>query len=254
MAGMRLIIGIFIIAAFWGCQPEPQWIALFNGKDLDGWTPKFAGLSAGENYLNTFQVKNGLLTVSYAEHDSFRGEFGHLFYKNLFHSYRLRAEYRFVGQQLAGGPGWAYRNNGLMLHCQSVESMLLDQEFPVSIEAQLLGGNGRDERPTANVCTPGLNISMDGLLRTEHCINSNSKTYHGDQWVTMEVVVSPDQTFYHLMYGDTVLVYHSPVVGGGSVPVNYALKDGTPVSEGYIAIQAETHPIEFRKIELQVIE
>ena len=53
-----------------------QWIQLFNGKDLTGWTPKFAGFALGENYLDTFGVKDGLLTVSYDKWKKFNGEFG----------------------------------------------------------------------------------------------------------------------------------------------------------------------------------
>ncbi len=115
------------------------------------------------------------------------GKFGHLFYKTPFSHYRLRIEYRFVGDQCPGGPSWAFRNSGVMIHGQPPESMRKDQEFPVSIEVQFLGGNGRDKRPTANVCTPGTNIVMGGKLITQHCTDSKAKTYHGDQWVTVEV-------------------------------------------------------------------
>src|SRR5262245_8104216 len=168
-------------------QPKDPWVSLFNGKNLDGWTVKIKGHDVGDNYGNTFRVENGVLKVSYDQYRQFDGKFGHLFSKEKFSHYVLRVEYRFVGEQSPGGPGWAVRNSGVMLHSQSAESMRKDQDFPVSIEAQFLGGNGRDARPTANVCTPGTHIVMSGMLITRHCTNSKSKTFHGDQWVTAEI-------------------------------------------------------------------
>ncbi|MCY4182995.1 MAG: DUF1080 domain-containing protein, partial [Gammaproteobacteria bacterium] len=169
---------------------EGRWVSLFNGENLEGWTPKFVGFPAGVNHLDTFRVEDGLLTVSYDNWAGFNGEFGHLFHERSFSHYRLRVEYRFVGGQVSDAPqwGWAFRNNGMMLHSQTPESMTLDQEFPVSIEAQLLGGYGGDSaepRPTANVCTPGTHFRLQGELITEHCTYSTSGTYHGDQWVTL---------------------------------------------------------------------
>src|SRR5947209_5207923 len=93
-------------------DPNKQaWIQLFNGRDLDGWTPKFAKHDLGENFKDTFRVENGLLEVRYDKWTRFDGEFGHLFYKDPFSYYRLVAEYRFVGDQVPGGPVWAMRNN-----------------------------------------------------------------------------------------------------------------------------------------------
>jgi len=168
-------------------QNLETWIPLFNGENLDGWTVKISGHELNDNYKNTFRVESGFLKCSYDEYKQFDLKFGHLFYKEKFSHYRLRVEYRFVGDQVPEGPGWAYRNNGLMLHCQSPESMTKEQEFPVCIEVQLLGGNGTDERSTGNLCTPGTHVVMGGELITEHCISSSSKTFHGDQWVTAEV-------------------------------------------------------------------
>ena len=229
---------------------SPEWIQLFNGKDLSGWDIKISGYELNDNFNNTFRVEDGILKVSYDEYDSLNGEFGHLFYNEKFSHYILRIEYRFVGQQVPGGPGWAFRNNGAMLHSQSAESVGLNQNFPVSIEAQLLGGSGEGERSTANLCTPGTNVVIDGELVTRHCISSTSKTYHGDQWVTVEMIVRGDEIIHHVVNGDTVLTYTKPQIGGNNIPEGFPLKVGTPLKEGYIAIQAESHPTEFRVIEL----
>ncbi len=227
------------------------WISLFNGKDLKGWKVKFAGHELNDNYKNTFRVENGILKVSYDQYDKFNGEFGHLFYKDKFSHYILRVEYRFVGNQVPGAPGWALRNNGIMFHCQSPESMRKDQNFPVSVEVQLLGGNGKDKRPTANVCTPGTNIVMDGKLITRHCTESRSKTYHGDQWVTVEVQVHGNSTIKHIMNGETVFEYEKPQLDENDPDGKRLIKNGDKMlHEGYIALQAESHPTEFRKIEI----
>jgi hypothetical protein len=231
---------------------EAKWISLFNGKDLTGWTPKFAGSDLGVNYKDTFRVQDGLLTVSYENYDKFNNEFGHLFYKDSFSHYRIRAEYRFIGEQVPNGPGWALRNNGLMLHCQKPATMAKNQSFPVSIEVQLLGGSGRGERSTANLCTPGTHVVMNDKLLTQHCLNSKSKTYHGDQWVTAEIEVRGNRLIRHIVNDEVVMEYSEPQLDEGDADAQKLLQAGADrmLSEGYISIQAESHPTQFRKIEL----
>jgi hypothetical protein len=249
---MKKIVFLIVLVVFMlSCSSKKEnWIQLFNGKNLDGWVIKIKGSSLGENYKNTFRVENGILKVSYDQYDKFNAEYGHIYYKTPFSRYKVRVKYRFTGDQCPGGPSWAFRNNGIMFHCQSPESIGLNQDFPVSVEAQLLGGDGVSERPTMNVCTPGTNIVIDTTLITQHCTNSRSKTYHGDVWVTAELVVYGDSIIYHIVNGDTVLTYSKPQIGGDNKPENYSVPDGTPLKEGYIALQAESHPTEFRKVEL----
>jgi len=231
---------------------EQEWIQLFNGRNLTGWDIKIAGYEPNENFGNTFRVENGLMKVSYDQHETFGNRFGNIFYSQKFSHYVVRVEYRFVGDQVAEGPGWAFRNSGIMVHSQSAQSMPKDQNFPISIEVQLLGGPGSGERPNANLCTPGTNVEIDGKLFTQHCLNSSSKTYHGDQWVEVSVLVLGDSEIKHLVEGETVLAYQKPQIGGGSVSGHdESLKqDGKLLEEGYIALQSESHPIEFRKVEL----
>ena len=236
-------------------RPE-DWVQLFNGKNMDGWTPKIRGFELGDNHNNTFVVEDGLLKAKYDEYDTFDSKFGHLFYKDSYSYYRLKVEYRFVGEQCNGGPGWAFRNNGLMLHAQSANSMGKDQDFPISIEVQLLGGDGQNPRTTANLCTPGTNVVMGGELFTPHCTSSSSETYHGDQWVHAEIQVFGDSLFRHIVEGQAVLEYASPQMGGGAVGGHDAeiMKEGQLLDRGYITIQGESHPTEFRKIELLNLE
>lgn len=245
------ITGIACVSA----KDQQQWIQLFNGKNLDGWTPKICGHKLGDNYKNTFRVKDGILQANYDEYENFDKKFGHLFYKDKFSDYRLRVEYRFVGEQIPGGPSWAWRNNGIMIHCQPPETMDLDQNFPDSIEVQLLGGDGEKERSTLNLCTPGTDVVKDGQLYTKHTMKSSSKTYHGDQWVTVEVEVRGSEVIKHIIDGQVVLQYEKPQLD--TRKSSYFKKNpkmDPMLGEGYISLQAESHPTEFRRIELLPLE
>jgi len=235
---------------------EGKWIQLFNGKDLTGWKAKIVGHPLGDNFANTFRVEDGVLKVCYDGYGGkFDGRFGHLFYDKRLSNYRLRVEYRFTGEQLPDAPGWAFRNSGIMILGQPPESMGKDQNFPVSIEVQLLGGDGTHERPTGNLCTPGTNVVMDGKLITRHVTTSSSKTFHGDQWVTVEVEVRGN-TITHFVEGKPVLTYTDPQLDENDADAQTLLKAGKPkpLTTGSISLQSEGHPVEFRKVELLRLE
>jgi hypothetical protein len=237
--------------------PEGEWIRLFNGKNLEGWKPKIKGYALGENFGNTFRVEDGVLKVTYdAYENKFKNRFGHIFYKEPFSHYILRVEYRFVGEQLPDGPGWAFRNSGVMIHCRPPETMDKDQDFPVCIEVQLLGGPPTGERHTANLCTPGTNVVMNGALDTRHCIDSTSKTYRGDQWVTVEIEVHGAKSIEHRIDGVAVLSYSEPQLDDNDPAGKKLIEQGVPrlLEKGYISLQSESHPVEFRKVELRKLE
>jgi len=257
----NIIIGLLSILLLTNCKvkeethrnvlenKKQQWIQLFNGKDLNDWIVKIKGYPLNENYKNTFRVVNGSLQVSYDQYDTFNATYGHIFYKNPFSSYKLKLQYRFIGNQANGGEGWAEKNSGVMIHSQSPESMKLNQDFPVSIEVQLLGGlNVDEERPTGNLCTPGTHVEMDGKLFTNHCVNSSSKTFYGDQWIDLEVLVIRDSIITHKINGKEVITYSKPQIGGEYNMLKE--KKGEYLKGGYISLQSESHPIEFRNIEL----
>lgn len=231
---------------------KPKWQTLFNGKDIDDWTIKIRTHDLNDNFANTFRVEDGLMKVRYDGYDQFDQQYGHIFYDESFSNYLLQVEYRFVGEQAKGGEGWATRNSGAMLHSQDPKTMLKDQDFPISIEAQFLGGNGKDKRSTCNLCTPGTNVEKDGKLFTPHCVNSTSETYHGDQWVTANFIVLGNGDVHHLVGQDTVLSYTKSQIGGGNVnPSDPKVKvDGQMIMGGYISLQSESHPIDFRTVRL----
>jgi hypothetical protein len=243
---------------------KEDWQSLFNGKDLTGWDIKITGYPLGENFGNTYRVEDGLIRVAYDQYSTFDGRYGHMYYRQPFSHYKLRFEYRFQGNQIPGGAVWNVRNSGVMFHSQSAESVGLKQDFPMSLEVQTLGGlsNGKP-RPTANLCTPGTLVQQRGQDNPLHCIESSSKTYDGDQWVAVEVLVLGDSLIEHRIEGRTVLAYEKPTISGDFVSKDYDLEQagvpdaaywrarrGQPLKEGYIALQAESHPIDFRNIQL----
>lgn len=238
-----------------GAESEPdklEWRPLFNGMNLEGWDVKLAGHKLNDNFGDTFRVEDGILKVDYDYYDRFDNRFGHLFYRERFSHYILRFEYRFVGEQVAGGPAWAFRNSGVMFHSQAADSMKKDQDFPICIEAQLLGGDATGERSTQNLCTPATHVVMEGELVTKHCVSSSSRTYHGNEWVSATLVVLGSDRVEHWVEGEPVLTYEKPQIGGALVHnFNEDLKqDGKLLEKGYIALQSESHPVEFRYVEL----
>lgn len=242
---------------------KEDWVSLFNGKDLTGWDIKIAGYEVNDNYKNTFIVQDSMIRVNYMEYDTFTTQYGHMYYNKPYSHYKIRMQYRFTGNQVPGGASWNVRNSGIMLHSQSAASLGLDQDFPISLEMQYLGGLGKGDRTTGNLCTPGTIVDINGQLDMAHCINSNSKTYNGDQWVTAEAIMLGDSIAHFMIEGETVLTFTNSRIGGGYVGKNHNFKDGkvaneeewlkkdnTPLSSGYIALQAESHPIDFKNIEI----
>tara|TARA_B100001057_G_scaffold251062_1_gene251286 strand:- start:3487 stop:4380 length:894 start_codon:yes stop_codon:yes gene_type:complete len=243
-----------------------NWEIIFNGKDLKDWEIKFANQNLNINYKNTFQIKDSILKVVYDNYDSFDNNYGQIYYKKPYSYYKLKFEYRFTGNQTKGGAGWAKRNSGIMIHSQSPESNDFSQSFPVSIEVQLLGGLSKGERPTGNLCTPGTAVIMNEKINYNHCILSNSKTYDGEQWVRGEIIVHGGEMITHIIENDTVLSYNRPQIGGGFVDSKlgdidwtsngvenkeyWLSKEGEILKSGYIALQSESHPVDFRNIRL----
>ncbi len=258
----KIFFGTFFFALLIGCESyrnslalsdEPQWIRLFNGENLDGWVIKIKGSQLHDNTLNTFRVEQGMLRIDYSHYERFDRQFGHIYYKTPFSHYILQLEYRFNGEQVTGGPKWAYRNNGVMFHAQPPETVELNQDFPISIETQLLGGNGLDARSTGNICTPDTHVVVNDRLKLKHITKSNSSTFHGDQWVQLELEVHGDHKVIHRINGKEVLRYTNPQYDTANKrQLSYLEKvKHLPLASGYIALQAESHNTDFRHIRLK---
>jgi hypothetical protein len=254
-----LFIALTVFSAFISCKTAQHktaatgWVSLFNGKDLNDWFVKINHHEVGDNFGNTFRIEDSMIRVNYDQYGDFNDQFGHLYYKTPLSYYHLKLEYRFVGKQQKGAPSYTLLNSGIMYHSQDPRTMPKEQDWPISIEMQLLGGLGDGKpRTTGNMCSPGTHIVYEGKLDTRHCINSTSKTYDGDQWVKAELIVLGDSLITHIINGDTVMQYSKPQIGGDVVH-NYdpAIKqDGKLLSKGFIALQSEGQPVDFRRIEL----
>ena len=232
---------------------KKEWQTLFNGKDINDWIPKINHHEPGDNFGNTFRVEDGIVKVRYDKYDVFNEQFGHLFYKTPFSYYHLVFEYRIVGQWRKDAPSYTIKNSGVMFHSQDPASILKDQNWPISIEFQLLGGLGKGmKRPTGNMCSPGTDVVFNGKIDDRHCISSTSKTYDGEEWVKGEIIVLGDSLITHIIDGDTVLQYSKPQIGGGVVAgYDPAIKiDGKMLQSGFIGLQSEGQPVDFRNIKI----
>jgi len=233
---------------------EGDWLSLFDGESLSGWTPKIVGREAGDNYLDTFRVEDGAITVSYDNYTGWNGEFGHLFYDAPYSDYLLQLEYRFIGDQIAEGSAmaWAWRNSGVMIHSESPDSMTLEQSFPVSLEAQLLGAPENERRTTGNLCTPGTHVEIHGELHTQHCVNALVDGIVGDDWVRVELEVRGNDVIRHFINGELAIEYRKPQLDSWGGDGKRLLDAGAEaaVSSGFIALQSESHPVQFRNIRL----
>jgi hypothetical protein len=265
LAGGTGMLSVFLSVANAGPN-DTDWVQLFNRVDLKDWDIKFTGHQLNDNYKNTFKVQDSLLIVDYGGYTGFNNEWGHAANKTKPYSYYLlRAEYSPGANQVSGGPSWAVQNNGLMLHSQSMASMTLGQNYPISMECQLKGSkNG----PTLNLCTPGTayyNAVSGGSVNTTHCTSISASSSPGpasDAWAWASAYVLGDSIIRHYNgkgVGSTpVLTYYRPVYNNadgsvGSAPSNTPA-NGTPLKSGYISIQAETAPYRFRRIELVNLE
>lgn len=273
MVALRGIAAMALLSFTPLCGAE-DWRPLFNGKDLEGWTPKIRFHEVGENFANTFRVEEGLLKVRYddpakeadpneeegygrGEVKDFGARFGHLFYNETFSHYRLRVEYRLApdSDRCPGGADWARRNSGVMIHGQSPQSMTLDQQFPVSIEVQLLGGLGQGPRSTANLCTPGTLFKSGGVVSTQHCTNSTSPTFD-EGWVTVEIEAHGGGAIRHYVNGTLVMEYTEPQLDPADADAKRLIDAGAPLAltGGTISLQSESSPVDFRKVEILELE
>jgi len=232
---------------------KEEWVSLFNGRDIKDWIVKINHHEVYENFGNTFRVEDSMVKVRYDQYGPFNDQFGHLYFKTPYSYYHLVVEYRFVGAWQKDAPSYTNKNSGVMFHSQDPRTMPKEQDWPISIEFQLLQGLGDgNPRPTGNMCSPGTDVVYKGKVDPRHCIESSSKTYNDDQWIRAEIIVLGDSLITHIINGDTVLQYSKPTIGGGVVH-NYdpAIKrDGTPLTGGFIALQSEGQPIDFRKVEI----
>lgn len=259
--GIISLLPLMFVLLFDGCKkpsdPQDQWQFLFNGTDINDWIVKIHHYEAGENFGNTFRVQDSMIQVRYDDYGEFNDRFGHLYYKTPFSKFHLSLEYRFTGELQPGAPDYTVLNSGVMFHSQDPRSMPREQNWPISVEMQFLAGLGDgNPRTTGNMCSPGTDIVFEGKLYDGHCLNSTSKTYERDEWVRAELIVLADSLITHIINGDTVLQYTKPTMGGGVVSgYDSALwQPGKPLTSGFIALQSEGQPIDFRRVKIRKLD
>ena len=248
---IRSILIVLVASLMIGSGKPAKWKTLFNGKNLKNWQVKIAGYPLGENFGNTFRVEDGILQVRYNAYDSFRNRFGGLYYNKKFTNYRLRVEYRFVGETTVGAPSWGFRDGGVQYHCQPPASLQLTQSFPVCLEYNLHGGNGKDERPVGEICASGTYVSINGKRNASYCTAATiKKTFHGDQWVIMEIDVRGD-SIRHFVNGEEILRFENPRYNPDhAIGKTFIINGDDKVKDGYISLQSNSHPMDFRTIEI----
>src|SRR6478752_4525047 len=189
LIAVLVILGIVNACSGSHTNKDSEWQTLFNGHDINDWVVKINHHNTGENFGNTFRVEDGIIKVRYDQYGDFNDQFSHLFYKKPFSSFHLKFEYRFTGEQQRGAPDYTLMNSGVMFHSQDPATILKEQNWPISIEMQLLAGLGDGQpRPTGNMCSPGTEIVYQGKQYDGHCLNSSSKTYPKDVWVKGELI------------------------------------------------------------------
>ncbi|ESQ93353.1 hypothetical protein ABAC460_01210 [Asticcacaulis sp. AC460] len=253
-----ILMSLMLIAPVAASAAEAPWEPIFDGKTLDGWTPNLVGQKVGDDPLKTYVVEDGNLRVSYAHYDNrFAGQYGHIFWKEPLKAFRLRFEYRIYGDPLPDIKVWEVSNSGVMFHAQTPQTMRRDQGFPVSLEFQILGVPRPQQEPSGNLCTPGTTIVIDGKRDLRHCILSSSPLLPVGQWERGEIEVLSNGEITHFINGEAVLRYSAPELDPADkdAAVLIAAAGGAvKLEQGYIALQAEGQPIEFRKIEVQRLD
>jgi len=233
-------------------ESKANWQSIFNGQDLQGWTMKINKYPLGENFGNTFRVEDGILSIRYDEYGpEFDERVGALFYDKELSNYRLKVEYRFLGETAPGAPEWGYRDSGVQIHTQPPNTVKLEQRFPICLEYNLHGGNGTDDRPLGAICGIGMFVEVDGEKNSSFCTPAKvSRTFHGDQWITAEIDVKDGQTT-HFVNGEKIMSYSNPTYDTENEFAKVFVENGdASVKSGYISLQSNSHPIDFRKIEL----
>ncbi len=236
---------------------ELHWKKIFNGKNLKGWHPKIHHHKYNENYANTFSVKDCTIVVNYDGYQEFNERFGHLFYKKSYSHYKLKLKYRFIGTWRKDAPNYIALNSGVMFHSQPPKSILKEQNWPISVEMQFLANlpNGA-KRPTGNMCSPGTNIYYKGKPFPEHCLDSSSPNFEPSEWVEAELTVLGDSLIEHRINGQLVLTYTKPSIGGNMI--NQAnpkyFIEGKALKIGFIGLQSEGQPVQFKDIYLAVLK
>ena len=225
-----LVFSIILISLFACNQKTKQKSAtmhLFNGKDLSGWHADVPDADSTPDIPKSFIVRDSLLV-------SMGDPRGHLITDSVFSNYRLEAEYRFSGE-----PG----NCGILVHASTPRALY--GMFPKSLEVQMQSGDAGDFWCIVEDITVPDMVKRrgpeeswgitEGKNRRIINLTDGSENPLGD-WNKMVIEC----------VADTIKVW----VNGDLVNYGY----NCTAIKGHIAVQAEGAEVEFRKIDLTLIE
>jgi hypothetical protein len=228
------------------------WIKIFNGVDLTGWKAKITHYAYGDNYANSFRVEDGKIRVVYSDYQPYtwQGRFGLLYWDKPLKKYQVRLEYHFYGQQIPDPPGWGLRNSGLMIFGEDPAGVGKDVDFPRILELQLLAHDNSGNTSNGNLCPlGGASAIIGGDRKSGGCVGSTSKPFvqnplfQNDDWIKVLADVDPA--------GDTKLYFEGDNSGNPVLVFSQPQANGAALDGGYLAIQSESFPVEFRNIELR---
>lgn len=219
------------------------WVKIFNGQDLTGWSPLIHKSAYKQDPYNTFRADpvNHVIKVTYEDYpNGFEDRCGLLYYDKLLTNYRVRVTYRFLEPQAPGPVSWGKNNTGLMIFGIDPAKVTGDPEFPPLIEIQLLGANSTGGNTTPNMCVPG---GMTMKKSTAECGNNHTGVAPppAAEWVTVEAEVH--------VKGDTK-VFQYPNKTTPVITMSGPVYQGKDVVNGYLSLQSESQPLEYKDIEL----
>jgi hypothetical protein len=226
-----------------GADPE-GWVKIFNGTDLTGWVPLIHKSAYNVDTYKTFRADpvTHVIKVTYEDYPdgSFDERCGVLYYNKFLTSYRVRLTYRFLEPQAKNPVGWGKNNSGLMLFGLDPSKVTGDPMFPPLIEVQLLGTPSSGGPTSPNICTPG-GITL--AKQTGICGDNSTKVPAppAADWTSVEAEVHVN--------GDSK-IFQYPEKTKPVVTISGPSYQGKPVTGGYLSIQSESQPVEFKDIEL----
>lgn len=221
------------------------WVNLFNGKDLTGWVPLIHKSKVGENYMDTFRADsvNKVIRIAYDKYpnQSFDGRIGNLYYNKRLTNYRVRVTYRFIEPQAKNPVSWGRNNSALMIFAVDPYTITGDPQLPPMIELQLLGSPSAGGTTSPNYCDLG---GMSMQQHSARCGNNGSgkAPNPANQWTTVEAEVHVTGVTKVFQLPDTT---NPAQTMSGPRYMNQA------VTGGFVALQSESQPIEFKDILLK---
>ncbi len=222
MKSIAILLPLLVASAL----AEP--VALFNGKDLSGWTADVPEADKNPDIKPSFIVRDGKLV-------SLGKPLGHLVTDKEYQNYRLTVEYRFTGN--AG-------NCGVLVH--SSKPRALYGMFPQSIEVQMQSGQAGD------FWCIGENIEVPDMEKRRP--HKEGQKFGGGPEDARNIKNLTDDSEKPLGEWNTMVITcknDTVTVSVNGTEVNAGTK--ATALKGKIALQAEGTEVEFRKVELEPV-